>query len=268
MAYSNIQRTPLVKNNCKEVLCNYCGCKFEILNGEFNRYKIRKLNFYCSAAHAEIGRKMVVDLKISKCVGSVFGKLTIIEILPSKDKKTFVRCVCKCGKYKDVRLTSLKRGDTKSCGCIGTYKNITHGESNTNLYNVYRSILQRCFDENCPPYHNYGGRGITVCNEWRGSYIKFRDWALLNGYKEGLEIDRRDNNGNYEPNNCRWVTRIVNQNNRRKSFSIEYNGEMKSITELSKELNIKRGTLAYELLDRKWSIEMVLEKIKLTNVLS
>lgn len=106
----------------------------------------------------------------------------------------------------------------------------THGEFGTRLYKVWESMKQRCLNPNCKAFHNYGGRGISVCSEWM-AYVPFRDWARMHGYSDDLEIDRIDNDGNYEPGNVRWVTAFANSRNRRNTWTITAFGETKCLTD-------------------------------------
>lgn len=121
-------------------------------------------------------------------------------------------CVFCCTKFK-VPISFLNTGKIKSCGCL----NKKHMKSNSKIYSVWENIKQRCYNINNPQYINYGGRGIVVCDEWKNDFKTFHDWAILNGYEEnkGLSIDRINNDGNYEPNNCRWTTQNIQQRNTR-----------------------------------------------------
>jgi hypothetical protein len=115
--------------------------------------------------------------------------------------------------------------------------------SRTKIYKVWAAMKQRCGNENDKSYNNYGGRGITVCDEWREDFQAFYDWATANGYKEGLQIDRVDNDGDYEPGNCQWTTKKINLRNKRQSVFIEYNNEVHTVAEWSRITGIHRNTL-------------------------
>ncbi len=108
-------------------------------------------------------------------------------------------------------------------------------ESRTKIYGVWLAMRRRCYLKTCNDYKNYGSRGIVVCDEWKNSYDSFKYWAIHNGYQEGLEIDRNDVDGNYEPSNCRWVTRLVNARNKRNTVHIEMHGETKTLQEWAVE---------------------------------
>ena len=122
---------------------------------------------------------------------------------------------CKCGNEFEAVNTRVKSGHTTTCGCSRGEK---HGDKGTRLYNIWTNIKARCQRENHPQYKNYGGRGIDICFDWR-LYSKFKEWALENGYEEHLTIDRRNNNSNYRPQNCRWVDHNIQNANRRISSS-------------------------------------------------
>lgn len=118
----------------------------------------------------------------------------------------------------------------------------THGQSKDKFYQVWNGIKQRCYNPHNKNYHNYGGRGIEVCNEWRNDFQAFYDWSISNGYKDGLQIDRINNDGNYEPSNCRWVDRFTNNNNRRNNISFTYNGITQSLMAWCRYFNISYKT--------------------------
>ena len=130
--------------------------------------------------------------------------------------------------------------------------------SYSNLYRVFNAMIERCSKSSAKNYHNYGGRGIKVCNEWIGNYQAFCDWALANGYKKGLQIDRIDNNGNYEPSNCRWVTQKQNCNNTRFNRLLTCNGETHTMSEWSEITGISQTTLSYRIHCLGWNDEQVL----------
>ena len=135
---------------------------------------------------------------------------------------------------------------------------MTHHQSGTKLYDVWCAAKARCNNPKNKNYKHYGGRGIKVCDEWENSFQAFYEWAMANGYKEGLSIDRIDNDGNYEPANCRWVTQEEQCNNRRTSHKLTYEGETHTITEWSKITGIKRKIISQRVNNLGWSIERAL----------
>lgn len=121
-------------------------------------------------------------------------------------------------------------------------RNTIHGESGTKLNRKWKKMKERCYNTNCERYKNYGGRGITVCEEWQG-FIPFRDWALANGYEEGLSIDRINNDGNYEPSNCRWVTMAEQNRNTSRTVRITIDGVTKCASEWARIAGVHNSTI-------------------------
>lgn len=163
-----------------------------------------------------------------------FHRLIPVEMLgyPETNKNVKVKAVCNCGEVVVVALNNLKMGKSKSCGCIQKERSDTKHP----LYTKREGMIQRTENPNCGGYEGYGGRGIKICQEWRESFKSFKEWAENNGYERGLEIDRIDNDGNYEPNNCRFVNRRENSLNRRDSRFCKWNDEIISFSEATKRL--------------------------------
>jgi hypothetical protein len=192
--------------------------------------------------------------KLKDLTNLEFGKLTVIELSHIKSRKSYWKCLCSCGNETTVRSDCLRDGNTKSCGCLNFEpKGIIHNMHNTKLYHVWASMKDRCSNLKNKKYEYYGGKGVKVCESWL-EFLPFYNWAIENGYKEKLTIDRIDVAGNYEPNNCRWITQQEQSENTTSNRNIEYNGKTLNITQWAKELNIKRATLNARL-NNGWSIE-------------
>ena len=159
--------------------------------------------------------------------GRRFGRLTVIRKTDQRgpDGGMVYECLCDCGNTCFVwnnRLTIKGHSRKRSCGCLHDETHHAHGGSGTTLFHKWTGMKDRCYNQNARQYQDYGGRGISVCDEWRESFAAFRDWALANGYQEGLSIDRIDVNGNYCPENCRWITMAEQQRNKRPSSEWEF----------------------------------------------
>jgi hypothetical protein len=171
-----------------------------------------------------------VGRKANDLTGRVFEKLKVLE-RDGNTRPTRWICQCECGTIKSIIGQSLLNGCSTSCGCVRKEKIIgcstKHGKCGTKLYECLKNMKKRCYNPNHPRYEHWGGRGITICDEWlneENGVLNFYNWAMTNGYQEGLSIDRINNDGNYEPSNCRWTdsyTQRMNQRPRQKKVKIK-----------------------------------------------
>lgn len=204
--------------------------------------------------------------KFEDLTGQKFGRLTVIKRAEnSKCGRTRWLCKCECGNYKDVQSIHLKNKKILSCGCLAIEntikRNSSHNLSKIRMYKIYHGMKQRCYNSKNPEYHNYGGRGIIICNEWldkEDGFINFYNWAIQNGYSKDLSIDRIDVNGNYEPSNCRWADEKIQSNNKRCSHYITYKNETHTMKEWCEELNLKYGIVKSRIY-RNWTPEEAFE---------
>lgn len=197
-------------------------------------------------------------MKFKDLSGQKFGRLTALYRLHNYHKKcTYWLCICDCGNLKIIKYIHLTSGHTKSCGCLQkeiVYKQSTkHGLEGTRLYNTYYNMRSRCYNKNNKEYKNYGGRGITICDEWLNDFMAFYNWSINNHYQENLTIDRIDNDVGYSPSNCRWVNNTSQQRNKRNNNIITINNESHCLSEWCELLKIKRDTV-YKRLKYGWDI--------------
>jgi len=196
-------------------------------------------------------------------LGQRFGRLTVVSRAENtKAGQARWECICKCGKNTVVVSQYLRGSKIKSCGCLRKEKlktgTIKHGESKTRLYGIWETIKRRLNEKKRKDYRHYGGRGILICDDWKNDFRSFRNWALSNGYRDNLTIDRIDNNKGYFPANCRWVDMKTQANNKRTNRYITYNGKTKTFAEWGQEIG-GSATLIRDRIDKLgWSIEKAL----------
>lgn len=198
-------------------------------------------------------------MKLVNLVGKKFGRLLVIEKTTPLNGHTRWLCKCDCGNECVAYGNSLKTGNTTSCGCYKTEnaKRLfsTVRQNDKHLYAVWNGIKQRCSNENNKSYCNYGGRGIRVCEEWANRYECFYEWAINNGYERGMQIDRIDNNGNYEPSNCRFVNREIQANNKRNVRLYTIDGETKSLPQWCRQYGQDYSTVGQRVRVLGWNIK-------------
>lgn len=191
-------------------------------------------------------------MELKDLAGERFGRLLVLSRAESKGRRVMWLCQCDCGKRTTVQANHLRDGSTSSCGECADARS-------SRLYtSVWNKIFQRCYNQNNPDYRNYGGRGIKVCDEWH-SYIIFREWAIANGYDDSAPygvctLDRIDVNGDYSPDNCRFVGLKEQCRNKQYNHFVSYKGETKTIAEWAEITGISANAL-YNRFNRGWSAE-------------
>lgn len=228
-------------------ICPICNKEFEVATKHKNQ-------IYCSKECFGKSRRINI-------IGKQFGKLTVIKQVEHASKDLYYLCKCECGNEKIIRGSHLTSGKILSCGCwqkqriSETHKK--HGMCNTRLYEIYKGMLKRCYNTTSEAYKNYGARGIVICDEWKNDFKVFYDWATSNGYKDNLTIDRINNDGNYEPSNCRWVTKLIQSRNTRRNHYVTYNNETHCLSEWSEILGIsyKKLLRRFNRDKHNWTVE-------------
>lgn len=196
---------------------------------------------------------------MGKLIGHTFGMYEVVA--RDKLRTQHYMCKCSCGNVKSVRRDHIFDGMIVSCGC---YKDrnagirfSTHGKSRHRLYGIHSHMMGRCYCETDKAYPSYGGRGIQVCDEWKSDFMSFYKWAVCAGYADGLSIDRIDNNGDYEPDNCRWTTARVQGNNKRNNRFLDHKGVRLTVSQWANRIGMDPKVLDNRL-RRGWSIERAL----------
>ena len=178
--------------------------------------------------------------------------------VPSNSKNIRWLCRCDCGTERVLSGQTLRTHGSKSCGCMTNGPNSvtrTHGLSQKPGYAIWSSMRARCYSENNPAYPKYGGRGITICDEWRDTPKLFLDWLYSNGWQKGYEVDRIDNDKGYSPDNCRVTNRRGNVNNRRNTILVDYQGRRQSLSDWCIELKLDYRTTYLRIFSRGWDVE-------------
>lgn len=203
--------------------------------------------------------------------GQIFGNLVVVKrvedhVTCGGQKKKMYLCKCSCGNMKVIQSASLRNGRTKSCGCINLAKlkagRTTHGMRKTRLYGEWAGMKTRCFNPNSQRFSDYGGRGITVCEEWKNDFKSFYDYVsqLPHFGEEGYSLDRINNDGNYEPGNVKWSTAKEQNFNQRRTAKVEFNGEIHTLAEWSDIKGIPLRTLKYRYYHGKRPDEILSKK--------
>ena len=196
---------------------------------------------------------------MSDLIDRQFGRLTVVGCVgtrksPCGTKRKLWKCRCECGNEITANTSNLLNGNTRSCGCLRVSRineyNTVHGGSHDRLYGIWKNMKRRCNSPSDKNYKTYGEKGVEVCEEWSNSYQSFKEWAYANGYDDSAEfqkctLDRIDNDGNYEPSNCRWVDKLVQANNTSKNHPVELNGIKMTIAEFARVMNISQNHAWY-----------------------
>lgn len=210
-------------------------------------------------------------------VGNRYGRLTVVVLSHKTRYGCQWLCKCDCGKEVVVGGVQLRNGRKRSCGCLEKERLRTFNEKMkanakykkpSKIYQAWANMKQRCFNKNALEYNSYGGRGITVCDDWVKSSASFEKWALENGYAEGLTLDRIDVDGNYEPSNCRWIDQRRQLRNKRDTIYIEYNGERKPLIDFCEELGVPYDRAFDRIRRGKTDSSEILSKDKLPFILT
>ena len=206
--------------------------------------------------------------KFEDLTGQKFGRLSVISraedyVYPNGKHRVQWLCKCECGNTSIVLATNLKKGNSKSCGCLNDElrrtRSITHGYCHSRLYSIWTNMKERCNNPNNTSYEHYGERGIKVCEEWE-NFESFRDWAIPAGYDDNINkyectLERKDVNGDYCPENCTWKNAKEQANNRTNTIFIEYNGQRHSLSEWADIIGVKYHTLFARIYKLNWPIE-------------
>ena len=190
--------------------------------------------------------------------GKRFYRLRVISFDHLNGKRAYWKCKCDCGNIKVVRSDHLKDGHVKSCGCYSSEQTskrfTTHGLSKTRIFNIWVGIKQRCLNPKKDSFCEYGGRGISICDSWKNDFMAFYKWAIRNGYKDSLSIDRIDVDEGYFPQNCRWVGFKTQSRNKRTNHMVEFDGKLMPLVDCCDKYGVPYHITLKRIL-RGWSLE-------------
>lgn len=197
-------------------------------------------------------------------IGQRFTRWLVLTFAYTRGKSGYWLCRCTCGTEKPVLAIHLKSGKTRSCGCLRKEllikKNFKHGLTDNPLHTVWCGMRSRCYNSKNIHYKDYGGRGIIVCSEWFNNPVVFIEWAVNKGYRKGLTLDRINNNGNYEPGNCRWTTAKEQARNTRRNHLVQVQDKQMCLSEATEKYSqIGYGTVKSRVL-HGWDIERALNE--------
>lgn len=197
-----------------------------------------------------------ISSQVKNLMGRSFGRLKVIKFAGrNKHRRATWLCQCECGREKVIGSNHLQMGQTKSCGCRGRQGRRTHGMDGTQVYHCWDAMIQRCTNPKHPAYHNYGGRGIIVCDRWRTFGNFYADMGDPPSSKHSIE--RTNNDAGYCPENCRWATRKEQTRNSRRNRILKFHGETKCVAEWAEEIGIRPGILVKRL-NAGWSAQRAL----------
>lgn len=207
-----------------------------------------------------MGTKLKSKYSSKEYIGKKYGMLTITKEAVCEKPGVYVfEALCDCGNITKVREGNLLNGHTTSCRCfrkaVGK-RNVKHGGCGKRIYHIWDCIVERCTKGTIASKH-YAARGISICEDWK-SFAKFEEWAYQNGYDDTLSIERIDVNGNYCPENCKWIPRRLQTRNQTTTHWVEYNGRRMSLAEACEIANMSYKTVHARITQLGWSVEEAL----------
>lgn len=224
------------KNNTYYICKCDCGREVKVLHGGLQSGNSKS----CGCTNKSIYYK-------TDMTGMKFGRLLILEQKYNKTRDIILKCQCDCGKIIEAYKSNVIKGNTQSCGCyhreVCSELLSSHNLSKLVIYKRFMKMVDRCENPNCKAYKNYGARGIRVCDEWKNDFVSFYNWAMANGYRDDLTIERIDVNGNYCPENCTFIPLSEQAKNRTNSIWITYNGETHHLAEWSRIIGLNAQTI-------------------------